>query len=125
MKELLLIRNGCTTGMETGNLRNYNLTVREGSVMFICGYEGYYTQTLADVICGKSSLSTGSLIFDGKAIVTPEDRKQLEQDVFYSDFSDQIVESLSILDNLAISLGHPGFRMYRRQEQQLQNRSQI
>ena len=116
MKELLLIRNGCTAGIDTGNLHNYSLTIREGTICFICGYEGYYTQALADVICGKVPLISGSLVFAGKEITTSEDRKILERCVFYSDFSDQIIDSLNILDNLAISLKHPGFHLYQRKK---------
>lgn len=102
MQELLRIRHAFTTAGKGHALRDYNLLLFTGEIFYLQGISGSGKSNVIRVLLGETPLETGELIFGGEKIETRLQREQLQRKICYLDFSDQIVDSLSVMENLLV-----------------------
>ncbi|WP_121613275.1 urea ABC transporter ATP-binding protein UrtD [Mesobacillus foraminis] len=66
MQEILSCRNVMVDFSGFKALQGVNLDVKKGEILFLIGPNGAGKTTLLDVICKKTKLTAGTVLFDGK-----------------------------------------------------------
>lgn len=100
MKEMLRIRHGVQDDRQDDILRDYELQVFEGDIIYIQGIEGSGIRTLISFLAGECTLKRGELwLFEEK--VENYDRNTAYQYGIYTITAEKdLVETLTVAENL-------------------------
>ncbi|MEG6532535.1 urea ABC transporter ATP-binding protein UrtD [Caldibacillus thermoamylovorans] len=86
-------------------LQGVNLNVFQGEILFLIGPNGAGKTTLLDVICGKTSLTSGEVLFKEKVDLSKMPEQKIVHFGILRKFqSPSIFNNLSPLENLVISM---------------------
>ncbi|MDJ1018120.1 MAG: ABC transporter ATP-binding protein [Paracoccaceae bacterium] len=106
MGDVTLTAEGVTAGYvpDLPILREVSVKVRSGDVTLIIGPNGAGKSTLIKSIAGLLPVSEGRVIFDGREITNLRPDRLAEAGIAYVPQTDNIFRSLTVGQNLALSL---------------------
>ncbi len=117
MKELLRIVHGCLDDIGEGELRDYNVEIYEGDILYIQGVEDSGIRTLAKVFAGDCALKGGSLFLNGKKVEDYDRNTAYYYRIYTITAERDLVETLSVAENLEAVRHLPfSLRLYNRKK---------
>jgi len=115
MKELLCIENGGQDKSKSYRLRDYNLTVYAGDIIYIQGLSGSGIKGLLEFLKGECSLLEGNLFIHEK-LISDYSRLTVDKYRIYTISSAQdLIVDMTVTENLEVVRSHPfALKYYRR-----------
>ncbi|MCD7746535.1 MAG: ATP-binding cassette domain-containing protein [Lachnospiraceae bacterium] len=115
MKELLRIVHGCLDDVGGDTLRDYNVEIYEGDILYIQGIEDSGIRTLAKVFAGDCALKGGSLFLNGKKVEDYDRNTAYYYRIYTITAEQDLVETMSVAENLEAVRHLPSsWRLYNR-----------
>ena len=107
MKEILRLSHIKTSDSE---IIDFNMSINKGEIMALLGdfYSG--KEIIKEIIRGKQEFCYGSIFIEEEK-VHKYDRKKAEERVFYIDVEADLVESMSISENISILTNKTYFKV--------------
>ncbi|MCC8066128.1 MAG: ATP-binding cassette domain-containing protein [Clostridiales bacterium] len=100
MRELLRIVHGCLEDVGGDELRDYNVEIYEGDILYIQGVEDSGIRTLAKVFAGDCALKDGSLFLNGKKVEDYDRNTAFYYRIYTITAERDLVGSMSVAENL-------------------------
>ncbi len=100
MKELLRIVHGRLDEVGEDALRDYNVEIYEGDILYIQGIEDSGIRTLAKVFAGDCALKGGSLFLNGKKVEDYDRNTAYYYQIYTITAERDLVETMSVAENL-------------------------
>ncbi|MCD8014756.1 MAG: ATP-binding cassette domain-containing protein [Lachnospiraceae bacterium] len=100
MKELLRIVHGRLDDVGEDALRDYNVEIYEGDILYIQGIEDSGIRTLAKVFAGDCALKGGSLFLNGKKVEDYDRNTAYYYQIYTITAEQELVETMSVAENL-------------------------
>lgn len=101
MKEILRILHGKQKGNHN-ILRDYNLEVYEGEIVYIQGLSGSGLTALVQLLEGKAALDEGSIYISEKRIGLPSGNLLQTQGIYVITKEQDLVGNLTVAENLEV-----------------------
>ncbi len=100
MKEVLRIKQGAQNYSSNSILRDYNLEVYAGEIVYIQGLSGSGVMALIDVLSGKQQLSSGEIYIQEKKLQEYSENTFLNNGIYTITAEQDLVNNLTVAENL-------------------------
>lgn len=100
MKELLKISHGYFESPRGDSLRDYEICVHEGDIMYVQGLEDTGIRTLVRILEGETALDKGTVYFHGKRLEQKDRKAAMEQGLYVISGENNLVSGMTVADNL-------------------------
>lgn len=117
MKEILRIYHGKQDGAKEYRLRDYNLELYEGQIMYIQGLFGSGVKAIIELLSGERPLLSGDLYIGEKRIEHYDKMRAAELKVYTITEKQDLISNMTVAENLeVVSYKAPIFTYYRRKQ---------
>lgn len=100
MQELMRLQNINKRGKYGRELRDYNLNIRRGEILYILGISGSGKSTLENILTGRDMDFKGNVYFEGRKLNGKDVGTILQKEVYDIGNQMPLAEKMSVMDNL-------------------------
>lgn len=115
-EELVRIQNACCDYGRGWRLKDYNLVILSGQIVYIQGVSGSGKSILEDILLGKTIMQSGSIYINEEKCLKYSPDLAHANGIYSTGKSNQLVQGLSILDNLEGIRRMPAFSIFREEQ---------
>lgn len=100
MKELLRIEHAAGNQEQGGALKDYNMEIFEGEIVYMQGADGSGIREIASLLSGDMPLYEGQIYIDGKKEAAYNRNKAYEKNIFPISADGSMIATLTVAENM-------------------------